>query len=159
MASPVGPMRLAADEGAIIQILFVEPDARVSDPAEGVDPLLDEARRQLGRYFAGELREFELPFATRGTTFQRSVWSELAKIPFGATSSYGEIARRLGLPMGASRAVGTANGANPIAIVIPCHRVIGADGKLIGYAGGLERKRFLLRHESGGQPQGALFAW
>ncbi len=157
MESPVGPMRLAADDEAITQVMFAEPDAVLTDPGEEVSPLLSEAARQLRAYFAGDLREFDLPVTSRGTAFQRRIWSELERIPYGVTSSYGEIAGRLGLPMGASRAVGTANGANPIAIVVPCHRVIGATGKLIGYAGGLERKKYLLNHESALVGQAPLF--
>lgn len=157
MESPVGPMRLAADDETVTQVMFAEPDAVLTDPGEEVSPLLSEAARQLRAYFAGDLREFDLPVASRGTAFQRRIWSELEKIPYGVTSSYGEIAGRLGLPMGASRAVGTANGANPIAIVVPCHRVIGATGKLIGYAGGLERKKYLLNHESARIGQAPLF--
>jgi methylated-DNA-[protein]-cysteine S-methyltransferase len=103
------------------------------------------------------VRTFDLPVARRGTAFQQRVWSELEKIPYGTTSSYGEIAARLGLPMGASRAVGTANGSNPIAIVVPCHRVIGANGKLVGYAAGLERKKYLLDLESATDGRPALF--
>jgi methylated-DNA-[protein]-cysteine S-methyltransferase len=149
MESPVGPMRLTADDDAITGVMFADPDTALTDPDEPVTPLLSEARSQLREYFAGSLRAFDLPLVRRrGTVFQRRVWSELEKIPYGVTSSYGQIAERLGLPMGASRAVGTANGANPIAIVVPCHRVIGAKGKLVGYAAGLERKKFLLDLES-----------
>ena len=122
MESPVGPIRLAADEEAITSVMFADLDTAVTDPDDEVAPLLGEARRQLRGYFSGSVRTFDLPLARRGTVFQRRVWSELEKIPYGVTSSYGDIARRLGLPMGASRAVGTANGANPIAIVVPCHR-------------------------------------
>ncbi len=152
MESPVGPIRLAADEEAITSVMFADLDTAVTDPDAEVAPLLGEARRQLRGYFSGSVRTFDLPLARRGTVFQRRVWSELEKIPYGVTSSYGEIAGRLGLPMGASRAVGTANGANPIAIVVPCHRVIGAKGKLVGYAAGLERKKFLLNLESAAKP-------
>jgi len=132
----------------------------VAVEATGSDnPVLREAQRQFEAYFAGELREFDVPSAARGTAFQRRVWNELSRIPYGVTTSYGQIAARLGMPTGASRAVGTANGANPIAIIVPCHRVIGADRKLVGYAGGLDRKRLLLNLEStrSGQ-QAALFA-
>jgi methylated-DNA-[protein]-cysteine S-methyltransferase len=157
MESPVGPMRLTAENDAITGVMFADPDTAVTDPDEQVDPLLGEARRQLSGYFSGRLRAFDLPLARRGTGFQQRVWSELEKIPYGVTSSYGEIAGRLGLPMGASRAVGTANGANPIAIVVPCHRVIGANGKLVGYAAGLPRKKFLLDLESAGDGPAPLF--
>jgi methylated-DNA-[protein]-cysteine S-methyltransferase len=113
--------------------------------------VLMEAERQLRAYFAGELRQFELPLEPEGTTFQRRVWSELLKIPYGETRSYTEIARGIGAPA-AVRAVGAANGANPLPIVVPCHRVIGAGGKLVGYGGGLPLKRRLLTLE-----QGSLF--
>jgi methylated-DNA-[protein]-cysteine S-methyltransferase len=159
MESPVGPMRLTADDEAITGVMFADPDTPLTDPDEPVTPLLSEARNQLREYFDGSLQAFDLPVARRhGTVFQRRVWSELEKIPYGLTSSYGEIAERLGLPMGASRAVGTANGANPIAIVVPCHRVIGAKGKLVGYAAGLERKKFLLDLESRRSGQAPLFS-
>jgi methylated-DNA-[protein]-cysteine S-methyltransferase len=157
MASPVGPIRLVADDDAITEVSFVGRDT-VETPPEHDPPLLAEARRQLSGYFAGDLREFDLPVSVRGTAFQRQVWAELEKIPYGVTLSYGQIAAILGLPMGASRAVGTANGRNPIAIVVPCHRVIGANGKLVGYAAGLERKKYLLNHESERTSQTALFA-
>ena len=114
--------------------------------------MLIEASRQLTEYFAGRLTVFDLPLSTGGTPFQQRVWGALREIPYGTTTSYGEVARRLGLHGGASRAVGLANGSNPISIVIPCHRVIGADGSLTGYGGGLDRKRFLLALE-----RGALF--
>ena len=111
-------------------------------------PLLQQAVQQLDAYFAGLLRNFELPLDTVGTEFQHRVWRGLLAIPFGRTSSYAELAHQIGNPK-AVRAVGAANGRNPIAIVVPCHRVIGAAGALVGYAGGLERKRFLLALESG----------
>lgn len=155
MGSPVGSLALCADAGALTGVSFA--DGQPPDTGhDGGSLILVEARRQLAAYFRGERREFDLPVAARGTDFQRAVWAELRAIPFGATTSYGEIARRLGLSPGASRAVGLANGANPVAIVIPCHRVIGANGKLIGFAGGLDRKRFLLRLESGSASQGVL---
>lgn len=108
--------------------------------------LLQEAAEQLRQYFAGERQTFNLPLAAPGTTFQQQVWHQLRQIPFGHTQSYGELAQRLG-NKNAMRAVGAANGRNPIAIIVPCHRVIGADGKLTGYAGGLDRKIWLLQHE------------
>jgi methylated-DNA-[protein]-cysteine S-methyltransferase len=158
MDSPVGTIEIRAESGVLTALHFLEEaPATTSDNGESV-PLLVEARRQLQEYFAGERTEFDLPIAGRGTAFQQRVWAELRQIPFGETTSYGEIARRLGMPTGASRAVGLANGANPIAIVVPCHRVIGANGSIIGYAGGLNRKRFLLGLESSMAPQGTLFA-
>jgi methylated-DNA-[protein]-cysteine S-methyltransferase len=111
------------------------------------DGLFREAADQLRAYFAGELTEFDLPIATGGAPFQQRVWAELRKIPYGSTISYGELARRIGNPK-AARAVGSANGDNPISIIIPCHRVIGSNGKLTGYGGGIERKKFLLEFEA-----------
>jgi methylated-DNA-[protein]-cysteine S-methyltransferase len=112
------------------------------------DPVLSEATAQLSAYFAGELRSFDLPLRASGTAFQRRVWDELRSIPYGETTSYSQVAASIGLAPGhSSRAVGMANGANPIPIVVPCHRVIGADGSLTGYGGGLDRKRYLLTLE------------
>lgn len=138
-ASPRSSMRLAAERSA---------GRPVGDRADD-DPLLAEARRQLEAYFAGNLKEFDLPLRPDGTAFQQRVWKELQNIGYGQTASYGEIAARLGLTAGASRAVGAANGRNPIGIVIPCHRVVGTSGSLSGYAGGVERKRMLLDLETG----------
>jgi methylated-DNA-[protein]-cysteine S-methyltransferase len=147
--TPIGPLLLSAADGRLTGVTFAGAiESRSSDP------LLVEAEAQLHAYFGGELERFQLPLAPLGTAFQRRVWHELEQIPYGETASYGEIAVRLGLPPGASRAVGTANGSNPIAIVVPCHRVIGANGTLTGYAGGLHRKRYLLDLESqASQPQ------
>lgn len=149
--SPIDPLRLVAHDGALTAIEFtpfrgVLPEHERSDD----DPVLAEAARQLAAYFAGDLRNFDLPLAPHGTEFQRQVWQRLTDIAWGETTSYGEIAHQLGLTNAASRAVGAANGRNPIPIVIPCHRVIGADGKLTGYAGGLGRKQTLLELESDG---------
>ena len=143
MESPVGRLLLAADEAGLRKVLFGgEPESHWrEDPAP-----LAETVRQLRAYFAGELRDFDLPLAPEGTPFQLRVWRELRNIPYGQTISYGELARRVGSPKG-SRAVGLANGANPISIVVPCHRVIGSDGKLTGYGGGLENKERLLTLE------------
>ena len=116
---------------------------------------LAAASAQLSEYFAGRRRNFDVPLAAAGTDFQRRVWNELTQIEFGTTLSYGALAQRLGNP-GASRAVGLANGSNPISIIVPCHRVIGANGSLTGYGGGLERKQWLLQHE-GAAAQGALW--
>ena len=122
-------------------------------------PVLQEAHRQLDAFFAGKLKDFDLPLKPTGTPFQRTVWDQLIRIPFGQTISYGELAKRIGQPT-ASRAVGLANGSNPISIVIPCHRVIGANGSLTGYGGGIDRKKWLLEHEGvalgGRQPELAL---
>jgi methylated-DNA-[protein]-cysteine S-methyltransferase len=148
--SPIGPLTVVAERGAVVAI-EMRPAAR-SAAAEGAarvdeDGTLTEARRQLDAYFAGDLRSFSLPLEPRGTPFQLSVWRTLERIPYGDTASYGDIAAAIGAPR-ASRAVGAANGANPIPIVVPCHRVIGRDGTLTGYGGGLERKRTLLALES-----------
>ena len=112
-----------------------------------------EACEQLTAYFSGDLQQFELRLAPHGTEFQKKVWQELCRIPFGASISYGELARRIGQPT-ASRAVGLANGRNPISIIVPCHRVIGANGTLTGYGGGIERKKWLLEHEAAFAPAG-----
>jgi methylated-DNA-[protein]-cysteine S-methyltransferase len=145
MESPVGPLLLVADGGGLRRIEFVngrqpvQPDPQWHDDAEP----LRETARQLRAYFAGELEAFDLALAPQGTLFQLAVWNCLCEIPYGENISYGELARRMGKP-NASRAVGLANGANPIPIVIPCHRVIGSNGKLTGYGGGLPIKEKLL---------------
>lgn len=146
MDSPVGGLRLHAHAGLLTAVQF---DA---DPvgARVADPVLDAAQQQLEEYFAGSRQEFDLPLANDGTEFQRKVWGELRRIPFGQTASYGEIAQRLGYEPGISRAVGAANGANPLPVVVPCHRVVGSDGTLTGYAGGIERKKTLLALEQPG---------
>jgi methylated-DNA-[protein]-cysteine S-methyltransferase len=149
--TPVGPLALAADGASLTAVHLPKRDGQAlidrDWTREDEAPLLAEARRQLAAYFDGRLRDFDLPLAPRGTTFQQRVWEELARIPYGTTLSYGEVARRIGQP-GSARAVGLANGANPIAIVLPCHRVIGANGKLVGYGGGLPRKEALLAFEA-----------
>jgi len=141
--SPIGGLRLHSAGGLLTAIDFGASlrGTRVADP------VLDAAERQLAEYFAGERTEFDLPLANDGSRFQRLVWAELRRIPYGETASYGDIARRLGYAVGVSRAVGAANGANPLPIVVPCHRVIGSNGALTGYAGGIERKRTLLALE------------
>src|SRR5439155_23019198 len=123
-------------------------------PAEGASPILDDAAAQLESYFAGELTAFDLPLDLRGSEFQRRCWLALATIPYGQTVSYGEQARRLGLGSDAARAVVAANGRNPLTIVLPCHRVIGANGSLTGFGGGSDLKRFLLEHEGAFLPFG-----
>ena len=146
--SPVGKLLLAADDGGLIELAFAEgrttPVVDIAWTCGG--EVLREPVRQLQAFFAGELRDFDLPLKPRGTPFQQRVWKLLCEIPFGETISYGELARRAGNPA-ASRAVGLANGSNPIAIIIPCHRVIGSNGKLTGYGGGLDNKRWLLDFE------------
>jgi methylated-DNA-[protein]-cysteine S-methyltransferase len=146
--SPLGPLLLAADDTGLRNIEFVNGRRPARpDSAWREDPeRLQEPERQLRAYFAGELETFDLPLALTGTPFQLAVWRRLCEIPYGETISYGELARRLGNP-NASRAVGLANGANPIPIVIPCHRVIGSNGKLTGYGGGLPIKEKLLALE------------
>src|SRR3954454_7476528 len=156
MDSPVGEVRIVARDGSITRIEFSPfPDSPIGQPLgdrDDDDPLLRRAVEQLTAYFRRELKEFDLPLAPHGTPFQQQVWGQLQLIGYGETTSYGVIAHRLGKTNTASRAVGLANGRNPIAIVIPCHRVIGANGTLIGYAGGLDRKQLLLTLE-----QDALF--
>jgi methylated-DNA-[protein]-cysteine S-methyltransferase len=148
MPSPIGPLLLASDEAGLRQIHFLNGRHRAKpDPAWREDPTpLAEPIRQLRAYFAGELETFDLPLAPQGTPFQLKVWKRLCGVPYGETISYGQLARRIGNP-NASRAVGLANGSNPIPIIIPCHRVIGANGKLTGYGGGLPIKEKLLALE------------
>jgi methylated-DNA-[protein]-cysteine S-methyltransferase len=148
--SPIGPLGLVASEARLQALLF---DGRRIRP-EGSSPVLADAARQLEAYFDGELVSFDLPIELHGTEFQRGCWLALASIPYGQTVSYGEQARRLGLGSDAARAVGAANGQNPLPIVLPCHRVIGADGSLTGFGGGLHVKRFLLEHEGALLPLG-----
>jgi methylated-DNA-[protein]-cysteine S-methyltransferase len=143
--TPVGPLLLMAEGGALTGLHFGAgpgPGERDDD-----DPVLRLAAAQLAEYFAGDRKEFDLPLAPVGTEFQRRVWEQLCLIPYGTTITYGELARRIG-NANASRAVGLANGRNPIAIVVPCHRVIGSNGKLVGFAGGMETKTALLELES-----------
>ncbi len=150
--SPLGTLRLIARAGAITHIRLpndLGPTPPEGSGAEGADPsshVLRQLARQLDEYFAGCRRSFEVPLAPEGTPFQRSAWAALATIPFGETRSYREQARAIGQPT-AVRAVGGANGRNPIAIVVPCHRVIGSDGSMTGYGGGEPAKRWLLEHE------------
>jgi methylated-DNA-[protein]-cysteine S-methyltransferase len=148
VTSPIGWLELVEDGGALVAIRFdATPDAAPAASTGPAPPVLDEAARQLTEYFAGSRRVFDLPLRPAGTEFRRRVWDVLATVPWGTTTTYGALAARLGLPPGASRAVGAANGANPLPIVLPCHRVIGSDGRLTGYAGGLSRKATLLRLE------------
>jgi methylated-DNA-[protein]-cysteine S-methyltransferase len=150
--SPIGTLLLAGD-GDALEILDMQEASRPRkiDPAWTQEPHAFEAvTAQLREYFAGDRTEFEIPLHMRGNDFQLTVWDELTRIPYGTTTSYGEVARRIGKP-DAARAVGLANGQNPVAVIVPCHRVIGANGKLVGYGGGLERKRLLLDLEAGVQ--------
>jgi methylated-DNA-[protein]-cysteine S-methyltransferase len=153
--TPVGVLTLVADDqNRLSRVEFGEPmpardEHRVNGPVTGAAPVggvLAEATRQLDEYFAGHRREFDLDLAPRGTVFQLAVWDALLTIPYGETASYGDIARAVSRP-NAVRAVGQANGRNPLAIVVPCHRVIGSDHSLTGYGGGIDRKRFLLALE------------
>ncbi len=141
ISTPIRPLRIDEADGAIVAVNFVE--GTLLAPAT---PLLQEAARQLRAYFDGTLREFELPLRLEGTAFRQACWQALCTIPYGETISYGEQARRIGNPK-AMRAVGGANHHNPISIIVPCHRVIGADGSLTGYGGGLDVKAWLLSHE------------
>ncbi len=143
MPSPVGDLLLQTDGHVLTSISFT-PFTLPPWDREPTAPALVRACRELDDYFAGRRKEFEVGVRAAGTPFQRRVWAALRTIPYGSTASYGELARTLGLPAGGSRAVGAANGANPIPIVVPCHRVIGSDGALTGYAGGLRRKQVLL---------------
>lgn len=140
--SPVGPLTLTAVGDALTGIAFGKRTAG----QEARSPVLEQAARELAEYFAGERREFTVPLAPEGTEFQRKVWAALEEIPYGETVSYGDIAARIGKP-GAAIAVGQANSRNPIPIIIPCHRVIGANGKLVGYTGGMHIKEMLLAVE------------
>ena len=158
LESPIGRLLLTSD-GTGLTGLHMEPSRK----AQSTDGWLNDANiaplsaavRQLTEYFQGTRREFDLPLRLQGTPFQQRVWRELTEIPFGETWSYGQLAKRIGKPS-ASRAVGLANGSNPIALIVPCHRVIGADGTLTGYGGGLERKRWLLAHEGLGYISGKV---
>jgi len=143
LQSPVGPLTLTGTETALTGVAF--GDCRGG--AEVAVPVLELAARELAEYFDGKRQEFTVPLAPAGTTFQKSVWEELRKIPYGETASYKDIALRLGKHWGAAIAVGQANSRNPIPIIIPCHRVIGADGRMAGYAGGLRIKKALLALE------------
>lgn len=158
--SPIGTLTLAADDSGLRVVEFPENRylaKRDASWSAADHPILDLARVQLGEYFAGQRQTFELPLAPRGTPFQLAVWQALAEIPHGRTWSYGQLASHLGRPQ-AMRAVGAANGRNPLPIVLPCHRVIGASGALTGFGGGLPTKQFLLELEGALPPPRDLFA-
>lgn len=142
LASPLGLVEVAASEQGLVAVTFCD---KPRQPVQ-VQHVATEAKRQLIAYFAQELREFDLPLAAAGTVFQQQVWQALTTVPYGKTASYGDIAKAINNPKGV-RAVGLANGKNPIAIIVPCHRIIGANGTLTGYAGGLDKKAWLLAHE------------
>lgn len=151
--SPIGPLTLVASDTGLQAVLWPEdPEGRVrfaSTPTEASQhPVLARTAEQLAEYFAAARTSFDIPLDLRGTDFQISAWEALAEIPYGETASYGDQAQRMGKPK-AARAVGAANGKNPVSIVLPCHRVVGANGALTGFAGGLDAKRFLLNHEAG----------
>lgn len=146
IGSPLGALRLYAEADELVGVYL--PDSEGPDGAEQRSDVLVRTAAQLAEYFAGERRVFDLPLGPRGTGFQSKVWRALLRIPYGETCSYGDIARKIGRPA-AVRAVGAANGRNPIPIIVPCHRVIGANGSLTGYGGGLPAKRWLLEHERG----------
>lgn len=157
--SPYGPLTLVATDGVLSALYMTDQRHRPPEETFGVpDPEpFGEVIQQLTEYFAGDRTAFDLPLDLAGTPFQRRVWAELLKIPYGETRTYGELAEELGKP-GASRAVGLANGKNPVGIIVPCHRVIGASGSLTGYGGGLDRKQRLLAFESGGTDDGVAGA-
>ncbi|WP_136067443.1 methylated-DNA--[protein]-cysteine S-methyltransferase [Modicisalibacter radicis] len=140
--SPIGLLEIHASEQGITHVRFVDEPARTPRP----HPLIERSKAQLAEYFRGERRVFSLPLAPRGTDFQQRVWQRLREVPYGETCSYATISRGIGSP-NSHRAVGAANGRNPLAIIVPCHRVIGSNGQLTGYAGGLPRKQWLLRLE------------
>lgn len=141
--SPIGAIEVASDEDSIIRLDFVE---ELGKNDENSPEILKKAIKQLDEYFQGKRKIFDLKLGVEGTAFQQRVWQQLIKVPFGSTATYGEIAKAVGNEK-ASRAVGGANNKNKIAIVIPCHRVVGSQGKMVGYAGGLWRKEWLLQHE------------
>lgn len=146
VTSPIGTLTLTSNGSALTR-LEIASESAAADVSSEPDAVLTAAREQLDAYFDMRLMQFDLPLAPSGTDFQRRVWELLRAIPFGETISYAELARRLGNPK-AMRAVGAANGRNPLMIIVPCHRVIGADGSLTGFGGGIERKRWLLDHEA-----------
>ncbi|NJK30749.1 MAG: methylated-DNA--[protein]-cysteine S-methyltransferase [Acaryochloris sp. RU_4_1] len=148
--SPIQTLRLVSDGRSLIGLYMMSEKHPLTSQSnwvedESVTPF-PSTKQQLAAYFSGTLTEFDLPLHLQGTTFQQKVWAALQTIPYGATLSYGELAQQIGQPQ-ASRAVGLANGRNPVSIIVPCHRVIGANGKLTGYGGGIERKQWLLNHE------------
>ena len=157
-SSPVGILEISASETSLTHVLFREAQKKPSrklDETSETSSVIEECMKQFDAYFAGKLKDFDLPMLPEGTDFQRNVWEYLKTIPYGKTISYLEFSRRIGNEK-AIRAVGTANGRNPITIILPCHRVIGTDGSLVGYGGDLWRKEWLLRHEGGLPRQGQL---
>lgn len=157
ISSPIGELTVVERDGALVGLYMTDhkPAPHLETFGERDDDTLPQLDAQLGEYFAGERTDFDLPLAPTGTDFQQRVWAALRTIPYGETWSYGRLAEAVGQP-GAARAVGLANGRNPISIVVPCHRVVGSSGKLTGYAGGVERKAFLLDLERGSGEQPSL---
>ncbi len=152
VSTPLGDLIVVASEDGLTHLILPGDDVSIPADASEGGPFVDAAATQLTEWFAGNRMSFDVPLAPAGTEFQQSVWTALCDIPFGATASYGDIAKSIGQPM-ATRAVGAANGRNPLPIIVPCHRVIGASGALTGYSGGegLDTKQRLLDHESGDQ--------
>jgi len=144
LKSPIGQIKITADDNAVNSVLFVFDDTEMKP--ENSNDVIEKCKQQLREYFAGERKEFDVEIHQKGTEFQQKVWAELIKIPYGKTVSYNDIARKVG-GRNMMRAVGAANGKNQISIIVPCHRVIGSNGKLTGYAGGMWRKEWLLKHE------------
>jgi methylated-DNA-[protein]-cysteine S-methyltransferase len=144
--SPIGIIEISATERDLISVLFVDAETKIS----GTNAVLEECKKQLSEYFQGDRKDFSLPYVLVGTDFQKATWNKLKSIEYGETKSYSELAEELDSPKSA-RAVGTTNGKNSLLIILPCHRIVGQDGSLTGYAGGLWRKKWLLEHESGKQ--------
>ena len=153
VSTPLGDITVVANEDGLTNLILPGDDVAIPTDASEGGPFVDAAATQLTEWFAGNRMSFDVPLAPAGTEFQQAVWTALCDIPFGATASYGDIAKSIGQPM-ATRAVGAANGRNPISIIVPCHRAIGADGRLVGYAGGIDRKAALLELEGVWRPQG-----
>ncbi|KLU24127.1 cysteine methyltransferase [Caballeronia mineralivorans PML1(12)] len=153
IASPLGGIVLRVEDDLLTGLFFVGqkyfPALSITSAQQFMPPVARQAQTQLDEFFAGERRVFTVPLHLRGTAFQRLVWKELSKIPYGVTVSYGAMAQRMGLTSGAARAVGSANGKNPVSLIVPCHRVIASTGDLTGYAGGIDRKQALLALEKG----------
>lgn len=157
-SSPIGVLEISANDTYLTHVLFREAQKKPSkqlDETPEISSIIEETIKQFDAYFAGKLKDFDLPMLTEGTDFQRNVWEFLKTIPYGKTISYLEFSRRIGNEK-AIRAVGTTNGKNPLTIILPCHRVIGSDGSLVGYGGDLWRKEWLLRHEGALPKQGQL---
>ena len=151
--TPIGVLKLTSDEKSLKSISF---DAEIMENGPELPEVLHNTQKQLEEYFFGNRRQFDLPLDPDGTAFQHKIWKQLSEVPYGSTKSYIEIARAMGSES-SSRAVGMANGRNPIPVIIPCHRIIGHDGRLTGYAGGVDRKRWLLLHEQQNSDNGQLF--